>query len=119
MILDKGICTVFRKTDISGPGEKPTFIHTQIYQSWYGELSFETSPARPTEGRKELRTDARIRVLQYLGLKQNDVVVLRAVTSFDQVESTDLVYQINRAYHGQDDDGPTPISDLYLEEVRP
>lgn len=119
MILDKGICTVFRKIDVSGPGEKPAFTHTRIYQCWYGELAFETSAARPTDNRRELRTDARVRVLQNLGLKQNDVVVLRAVDTFDQVEPADLVYQITRAYHGQDDDGPTLISDLYLEEVRP
>ncbi len=119
MILDRGICSVFRKTDVSGPGEKPAFAHTLIYQSWYGELAFETSPARPTENRRELRTDARIRVLQNRGLKQNDVVVLRDLTDYGQLQSADLVYQINRAYHGMDDDGPTLVTDLSLTEVRP
>jgi|GEM_PF-1456731 len=120
MNLDKGICSVFRKTDISGPGEKPSFTHSLIYQSWYGEMSFETNPARPTENRRELRTDNRVRVLQNRDLKQNDVVVLRDVREFSLVNpETDLVYQIQRAYHGMDDDGPTPVTDLTLTEVRP
>lgn len=119
MILDKGVCTVFRRTDVSQPGGMPVFSHTMIYQSWYGELSFETSPANPTQERTELRTDARIRVQQNRELKQYDVVVLRQVADFSAVAANEPVYSIQRAYHGMDDDGPTPITDLTLQEVRP
>ena len=119
MILDKGIITVFRASDVSSAGDKPAFAYAQIYQSWYGELSFETSPDRPTDNRKELRTDARVRVLQYRGIHQNDIAVLRAVSAWDSLTPADTVYKITRAFHGQDDDGPTPITDLSLMEVRP
>ena len=119
MILDKGICTVFRKGDISNPGEMPTVGYTKICSSWYGELSFETSPAWPTEGRSEQRADERIRIIQNRNIKQHDVVVLENLSKFSDKSSGADVYRITRAYHGHDDDGPTPISDLTLEVMKP
>ena len=119
MILDDGICTVFRKTDTSSPGSKPTWGYTPIWASWYGELNYETRPVWETEGRKEQRIDGRIRVLQCREIKQNDIVVLEHLASFEERSEGAVVYQVVRAYHGVDDDGPTQISDLSLEVVRP
>ncbi len=119
MILDKGICTIFRKKDIALSGEMPRPVFVVIGKSWFGEDSFETSPARPTEGRKELRTDAKIRILQDRSIRQNDVVLLREVNDWSERTTDDAVYKIQRAWHGQDDDGPTPITDLSLEVVQP
>lgn len=119
MILDTGICTVFRKTDASSPGDKPIPQYTPIWQSWYGEMSYETSPNWQTEGRKERKADGRIRILQDREIAQNDVVVLEELTSFDSRTAGAPVYQITRAYHGIDDEGPTPISDLTLEVYTP
>lgn len=114
MILDKGICSVFRKTDTAAAGDMPCPAYTLIYQSWYGELSFETSPSYPTEGRREHTTDARIRVLQCRAIRQNDVVVLEDVGT---VPGAGPMYRITRAYHGSED--CVPITDLSLEVTEP
>ena len=119
MILDSGICTVFRKTDVSTAGSMPTYTYIPIWASWYGELSFETAPVWETEGRKEQKADGRIRILQNRSIAQNDVVVLEHLESFEGRSQTAVVYKIARAYHGQDDDGPTQISDLTLEVIKP
>jgi len=119
MILDTGICTVFRKTDTSAAGCMPTIGYTLIGSSWFGELSYETSPAWPTDGRKEQKADRRIRILQNRGIAQDDVVVPEQLTRMQDKSSGTPVYRIARAYHGLDDDGPTPISDLTLEVIEP
>lgn len=119
MNLDKGVCTVFRRRDVAQPGNMPAWAYENIYQSWYGEPEFATGPAWPTERRKENQTDARIRILQNRDIRQNDVVILRQVGSWAERQEDEAVFNIDRAYHGLDDDGPTPITDLTLREVRP
>lgn len=119
MILDSGICTVFRKVDVSQPAAMPRVAYTPIYKSWYGELNYETTPNWQTDGRKDLRVDRRVRVLQCKELRQNDVVVLEGIPTIDDRSPGADVYQIIRAYHGEDPDGPTRISDLSLEVIRP
>ena len=116
MILDTGICTVFRAHDIAQPGEMPKKAYTPICHGWYGELSFETSPVWATEGRNEQRVDSRIRILQNRAIAQDDVVILARV---DEFPSGAVAYRITRAYHGVDEDGPTPITDLTLEVISP
>lgn len=119
MILDKGICTVYRRTEIAEPGRMPRGSYAVMTQSWYGELSYETSPSRPTEGRDEQHTDARIRILQCTKLKKNDLVILRDLQDFEARDSADLVYKITRAYHGRDDQSGELITDLTLEVDTP
>lgn len=119
MILDTGICTVFRKVDMALSGEMPRPGYEPVSKGWYGELSFETSPARPTEGRQELKTDARVRILQDRTIKQNDVAVLRDLDAFADRDPSDPVYRITRAYHGRDENGAELITDLTLEVYRP
>lgn len=116
MVLDDGICTVFRKVDVAKPGNMPKYDHQVIGKYWYGELSFESSPARPTEGREEVQTDARIRILQNRQITNNDVVVMANV---NKVEDVLKVYEVTRAYHGKDDDSGERITDLTLRRVRP
>lgn len=118
MILDSGICSIFRKEDAALSGEMPRPFYSLIGQGWFGELSFETSPARPTEGRQELKTDARIRILQNRAIRQHDIVVLAEVQDIQDAE-TAPVYRITRAYHGADESGATLISDLSLEVYEP
>ena len=119
MILDTGICTIFRQTDTAEAGEMPAPRLDYFCKSWYGELNFETSPSYPTQGRKELRTDQRIRILQNRQIKQNDVAVLLDVRDASQIPEGTEIYRIIRCFHGLDDDGPTPITDLSLEVTRP
>ena len=47
------------------------------------------------------------------------MVVLRDIRSFDQVADGEPVYRVTRAWHGTDDGGPTPITDLTLEVFEP
>ena len=52
-------------------------------------------------------------------MDEPDVVVLAQLSDFAQRDPAAPVFDIERAYHGMDDDGPTPISDLSLREVVP
>lgn len=118
MILDKGILSVFRREELALSGEMPKPRYTPIFMGWYGEISFETSPARPTEGREELRTDARVRILQDRRIKQDDLVVLAETEDF-LGRGDAPAYRITRAYHGPDETGVTQITDLSLEVYVP
>lgn len=113
MILDKGICTIYRKVNVAGPGEKPRFTDDAYWWSWYGELSFETAPARPTDAREEVRTDARIRILQNREINNHDRVELK------RADGEMLAYEVTRAYHGRDDESGELITDLNLEVYEP
>lgn len=120
MILDTGICSVYRVTDgTASGGGMPQKVYTLLCQSWYGTPAFESSPSRPTDNRKELETSARIRILQHREIRQNDVAILAQADTWASVPDGSKIYEITRAYHGQDDDGPTLISDLTLREVSP
>lgn len=118
MILDDGICTVFHAADMSDAGEMPKPVYTPFWASWYGLLDYATSPARPTEGREELKVDERIRVMQCRDIKQNDIVVLDHLQSIEEAAGQ-VMYRVARAYHGTDGDDPTPITDLSLEVFVP
>ena len=114
MILDSGICTVYQKVNIAAPGCMPEFVDQEIHVSSYGELSFETSPAWPTERREEIQTDARIRILQN-----------RRITNHDRVKLTDFMggneqtFEVTRAYHGSDPESGELITDLSLQRIEP
>lgn len=112
MILDKGICTIYRKTPSVTSGAMPTYTDTKIGEYWYGELNFETAPGRPTPDREEVRTDARIRILQDRSINNHDRVTLAAASGVK-------TYEVTRAYHGRDDESGEPITDLSLEVVQP
>ena len=113
MLLDRGIATVYRKTNTAAPGGKPVWSNVWVHMGWYGELDFETSPARPTEAREEVRTDARIRILQNRLIANHDRVEL------DDKSGSTKTYEVTRAYHGRDDDSGELITDLSLEVVEP
>lgn len=127
MILDNGICTVCRMADAAGPGEMPRKAYAFVCRRWYGELSFKTTPTRPSDGREELRVDTRIRILQHRTVRPGDIVVMADIGEFAHLEEDELirkaggapVYRITDAYHGKDDGSPAEITDLYLEVTEP
>ena len=119
MILDTGICTIYREADTSAPGDMPVKGYVIITSGWFGELSFETSPVWQTEGRKEQRADRKIRILQCRAIAQDDVVIVDHEGAYNDRPLGSVVYKIIRAYHGKDDDGPTLITDLTLEVISP
>lgn len=112
MILDRGTCTIYRKTSTTPAGGKPTWTLAAIHEGYYGELAFETSPARPTDGREETETATRIRILQNRNIRNQDLAEL---VPFDGNSAKTEKYRIKRAYHGSDDDSGEPITDLTLE----
>lgn len=114
MILDSGICTVHQKVNIAPPGAMPIFSDREIHCSSYGELAFETAPARPTEHREEIQTDARIRILQNRRINNHDRVTLQAFTG-DELGT----FEVTRAYHGSDPDSGELITDLNLQRIEP
>ena len=113
MILDTGICTIYRKENTAAPGAKPVFADVAFWWSWYGELSFETAPARPTPDREEVQTDARVRIMQNRHIANHDRVELKPVVGLP------LLYEVTRAYHGRDEDSGELITDLSLEVIKP
>ena len=119
MILDNGVCTLFHASDVSQPGYMPQQQLTPYFQSWYGEIFMESSPVWPTEGRKELRVDERIRIHQHRGIRQNDVVVLLEAQSEAEIPADAVRYSVERFVHATDDDGPDEITDLSLKEISP
>ena len=113
MNLDDGICTIYHKVNTKGPAEKPAFVDEAYWRSWYGELNFETEPARPTENREEIRTATRVRILQNCRIGKHDRVRL------EPRGAETLTYEVGRAYHGVDEESGELITDLSLEVVRP
>lgn len=112
MILDKGICSIYQTTNTAAPGDMPNETLTLVYQSWYGEINFESSPA--TIGAQEgVTVSNRIRILQNRIVTNHDVAVL---SSTQTPLSSDPKYNVIRAYHGNDDNGQ-PITDLTLERL--
>lgn len=112
MILDRGICRILRKTSTTPAGGKPTYDLETLHESYYGELAFETSPARPTEKREETQTATRVRILQNRMINNQDVAELMP---FDGTSTKTEKYRIRRAYHGTDDQNGEEITDLTLE----
>ena len=114
MILDSGLAFFYRLTNTAPPGAMPVMEkeETAFYTAFYGELMFETSPARPTEDREEVRTDNRIRVLQNREINNDQRCVI--VRGAEQTE-----YRITRVYHGYDEESRERISDISLEVVTP
>lgn len=114
VLLDTGICTIFRKVDVSEPGGMPTFAYKLKTKAWYGQLDFATEQEWPTEGREESEIAARIRILQDRQLSNHDAVVLADV---DEIDDYVQVLEVTRAYHGHDDDSGELITDLTLKAV--
>jgi len=114
LILDKGICTVYATENSAEAGKMPVDRLTQKHQSWYGELSFETSPAYPTEYREDVETSSRIRILQNRAVTSRDIVIFtdQTVSPADAEQ-----YEITRAYHGIDEDSGEPITDLTIRRI--
>ena len=112
MILDRGVCRIYHKTSTTPKGGKPTATVAVIHESYYGELSFETTPFRPTEKREDTRTAARVRILQNRDIRNDDVAEL---IPFDGTKVKPAYYRIARAFHGNDEDSGEPVSDLTLE----
>lgn len=113
MILDDGICTVYRKVNTAEAGGMPVFQDQAYHRSWYGVLSFETAPVRPTDKREEIQTDARVRILQNRHIANHHRVTLQ------NREGTVEHYEVERAYHGIDPDNGEMITDLNLKAVNP
>lgn len=113
MILDSGICTVYRKYNTAGPGAMPVWADRPIHTSWYGELRFDTRPAWTTNAREEVRCDARIRILQNRQIANHDRVELQGR------DGTSTMYEVVRCYHGTDDESGEAISDISLEVTEP
>jgi head-tail adaptor len=114
MILDSGIATVYQKVNTAAAGAMPVYEDQQIHCSSYAELSFETSPARPTGNREEVQTDARIRILQNRQITNHDRVVLQAFTG-----DPGGTFEVTRAYHGSDPESGELITDLSLIRIEP
>jgi len=113
MILDDGILTAYSLTNTAPLGGKPVYVEKPVWMGWYKALSFETSPARPTPDREEVRTDARVRI------HQNRAIQNHARVDLGPFGGRTQSYRVTRAFHGTDDESGQPITDLSLEVIAP
>jgi head-tail adaptor len=109
VILDKGICEVYRMEDISEPGGMPKEELVKIHESWFGELDFGSNPEYETQHREDVGVAARIRIHQ-----NREITNLHAVKLSTE---PDKRYEVTRVYHGRDDESGELISDLSLKAV--
>ena len=114
MILDSGTCEVRRKINIAEAGYMPVFRNQTIFMGWYAELSYETSPVWPTEGREEVQTDARIRILRNTRIGEHDLVKLYPMDPETGEDLEPELFEVRRAFRGTDDDSGEDIWDLTL-----
>lgn len=106
MILDTGICSVFKLQNTAQPGDMPNETPVLISQHWYGELSFESSPVQYTENLEQVEIAQRIRILQ------NRAIDERAIVTIGSAQ-----YNVTRLYHGVDEESGERITDLNLARV--
>lgn len=91
MILDSGICSVYKIQNTAEPGEMPREHLVKISDYWFGELSFESSPSQYTDSLEQVEIARRIRILQDRRIEQKVIVMIDG----DQ-------YRVERVFHGQD-----------------
>ena len=113
MILDSGICTIFAKRNAAGRGQMPRYAYDMKVQSYFGELDFASGGTWTTQGREDVVIDARIRIYQDRTVTVHDVVVLKDV----ETTEGEALYEIDRIYHGRDNESGELISDLTLRKV--
>lgn len=107
MILDKGICSVYDKVNVAEPGNMLQYKLKLKYQSWYGELNFETNPVNAAM-QEMVETSARIRIIQNRGINNHNVAIL---------SNDNQQYEVTRAYHGVDEESGELITDLTLKKA--
>lgn len=113
MILDKGYCSIYRTENTAPPGSMPVEGLVLKYQSWYGELNFESSPV-DIGAQEGVIVSNRIRINQSRDVTNHDVAVLSVLLPPPDDAPK---YNVVRAYHGIDDDNGQPITDLSLERM--
>jgi len=106
VILDSGICSIYKITNTAAPGDMPNETLVLISNCWYGELSFESSPVQLTESLEQVEIAQRIRILQ------NRQIAEKAIVAIDGDQ-----YQVERVYAGKDSDTNEAIMDLNLSRV--
>ncbi len=116
MILDSGICKIYKMTDTSAAGDMPNETLVQIAECWFGDLSFGSSPVQHTDSLEQVEIARKIRILQNKAVIKKAVVVIGS----DQ-------YNVERVFHGiesrrangryiEENSGEL-ISDLSLSQV--
>lgn len=113
MLLDKGYCSIYRTENTAQPGHMPVEGLVLKYQSWYGELNFESAPTT-IGGQEGIIVSNKIRINQNRDIANHDVAVLSDVLPPPEGAQK---YNVVRAYHGIDDDNGQPITDLSLERL--
>lgn len=106
MILDSGICSIYKIRNTAAAGAMPNETLVKISDNWYGELSFESSPFQQTESQEQVQISQRIRILQDKTISNKAIVIIGSAQ-----------YSVERLYHGKDDESGELITDLNLSTV--
>lgn len=114
MLLDKGFCTIYEVTNTAPAGDMPVDGLTLKFQSWYGELDFETAPIHATAAQEDVEITTRVRIHQNRAISNHDIAVLSNVLP---APAGSVLFEITRAYHGMDKENGQPITDLTMRKV--
>ena len=107
MILDSGICKIYKINDISETGEMPKKNLILESKSWYGELDFSSSPIQHTDVSEMIEISQRIRIIQNRMIMKNKTIVIIGADQFN----------VERIFHGKDEETGELISDISLSQV--
>ena len=107
MILDSGICKIYKIANTAGPGEMPNENKVKIAERWFGDLDFSSAPTQYTESLEQIEVSRKIRVLRV------DEIVMKKTIVEIGVEA----YMVERVYDGTDKESGERISDISLSKV--
>lgn len=92
MILDKGICTLYKVSNSAAAGAMPVQSLTKIADHWFADLEFEAAMFMDTDNSEQILVEKKIRILQNLNVLKGTVI---------KIDSD--YYKVVRVYHGKDE----------------
>lgn len=113
MILDDGICSIFRAANVAAAGRMPVWGFEPVGQSWFKRRSYSTRASFMREGAEDTTVSLRIRILRNDAVTNHDVVIL---VPADAMLPNVKRYSVINAVHDVDPDSGEAVTDLYLED---
>lgn len=103
MVLDRGIAAFYRTVNTASAGDEPNDTLEMVYQAWYGELDYTSTPRRSAGAQLDIAVDRKIRVIDGPGIIEGAIVKLGSDT-----------YTVIKAWHGHDEESDERIADVEM-----
>ena len=118
MLLDSGIMTLYRQSNVSQPGEMPEYTWTEIWRSFYGEKTVGVNRYYTAKAHDD-QTDMLIAVQRNRDISPatDRIGIDRKYFGMEPIEGdNNLYFRITQVQQAADEDG-LPMTDLALERV--